>query len=60
MVKTGVSGLKSVDKMLNEYDELINLLPQLLGENGERTYLVAIYNPVSYGPAAAWSATSRR
>lgn len=45
MVKTGVSGLKSVDKMLNEYDELINLLPQLLGENGERTYLVAIYNP---------------
>lgn len=45
MVKTGVSGLKSVDKMLDEYDELINLLPQLLGENGERTYLVAIYNP---------------
>lgn len=60
MVKTGVSGLKSVDKMLDEYDELINLLPQLLGENGERTYLVAIYNPAERGPAAAWSATSRR
>lgn len=45
LVDTGRNGLKSVDSLLNEYDELIDLLPQLLGENGKRTYLVAIYNP---------------
>ncbi|RSX51402.1 chemotaxis protein [Bifidobacterium goeldii] len=45
LIDTGISSLKSVDTIIDEYDELINLLPQLLGENGERTYLVAIYNP---------------
>ncbi|KFI47939.1 DUF4012 domain-containing protein [Bifidobacterium biavatii] len=45
LVSAGRSGLKSADSLLDEYDELIDLIPQLLGENGERTYLVAIYNP---------------
>lgn len=45
LIDTGVSSLRSVDSVIDEYDELINLLPQLLGEDGERTYLVAIYNP---------------
>ncbi|MBW3093175.1 DUF4012 domain-containing protein [Bifidobacterium sp. 82T10] len=45
LVSAGRSGLKSADNLLDEYDELINLVPQLLGDDGARTYLVAIYNP---------------
>ena len=34
------AALKTVDSMLGEYDGLINLLPQLLGEDGKRTELL--------------------
>lgn len=37
--------LQTVDSMLSEYDDLVNLLPQLLGKDGERTYLVLVQNP---------------
>ncbi|BAQ32475.1 DUF4012 domain-containing protein [Bifidobacterium scardovii] len=45
LLNAGKSGLASVDTLLDEYDELVNLIPQLLGENGARTYLAVIYNP---------------
>ena len=45
MVETGRSALESVDSLISQYDDLVNLIPQLLGADGERTYLVAIYNP---------------
>lgn len=45
LLNAGKTGLQSADGMLDEYDELINLIPQLLGEHGARTYLAAIYNP---------------
>ena len=45
LVSTGASALESVDKLLTQYDDLVDLIPQLLGANGKRTYLVAIYNP---------------
>ncbi|WP_243388806.1 DUF4012 domain-containing protein [Bifidobacterium simiarum] len=39
------AGLQSVDSTLTEYTNLVNALPDLLGEKGERTYLMAVYNP---------------
>ncbi|WP_236029559.1 DUF4012 domain-containing protein [Bifidobacterium miconisargentati] len=45
MLSTEKTALQTVDSMLSEYDDLINLLPQLLGEDGERTYLVLVQNP---------------
>lgn len=39
------TGLQSVDSILKEYSNLVNVLPELLGEQGERTYLMAVYNP---------------
>ncbi|MBW3087432.1 DUF4012 domain-containing protein [Bifidobacterium sp. 82T24] len=44
-VDAGANGLEAVDKMLDSYDELVNLFPELLGENGERTYLLTVQNP---------------
>ncbi|NMM93341.1 DUF4012 domain-containing protein [Bifidobacterium oedipodis] len=37
--------LTTIDSMLSEYDAMINLLPQLLGKEGKRTYLVLVQNP---------------
>lgn len=37
--------LQKVDTMIAEYDDLVNLMPQLLGQDGERTYLVLVQNP---------------
>lgn len=45
VVESGRSALESADSLLTQYDDLVNLMPQLLGANGKRTYLVAIYNP---------------
>ena len=45
LVTTGRAALESVDGLLAQYDDLVNLIPQLLGADGKRTYLVAIYNP---------------
>ncbi|WP_239512675.1 DUF4012 domain-containing protein [Bifidobacterium avesanii] len=45
LVTSGRTMLESVDGLLAQYDDLVNLIPQLLGANGKRTYLVAIYNP---------------
>jgi uncharacterized membrane protein YgcG len=45
VLQTEITALKTVDSMLGEYDDLIDLLPQLLGEDGERTYLVLVQNP---------------
>lgn len=45
LLNAGKTGLSSADNLLDEYDELIDLVPQLIGENGTRTYLAAIYNP---------------
>lgn len=44
-VNAGADGLEAVDHMLDSYDELVNLFPELLGENGERTYLLVVQNP---------------
>lgn len=44
LVTTGRNTLQSVDELLSQYDDLVNLIPQLLGADGQRTYLVAIYN----------------
>lgn len=35
VLETEKAALKTVDSMLGEYDGLINLLPQLLGEDGQ-------------------------
>ena len=45
LLNAGKTGLSSADNLLDEYDELIDLVPQLIGENGTRTYLAVIYNP---------------
>ncbi|PLS31794.1 chemotaxis protein [Bifidobacterium margollesii] len=45
LVQMEKAGLKSVDSTINEYTNLVNALPDLLGEKGERTYLMAVYNP---------------
>ncbi|WP_421728450.1 DUF4012 domain-containing protein [Bifidobacterium callitrichidarum] len=45
MLNMEKTALQTVDSMLSEYDDLINLMPQLLGEDGERTYLVLVQNP---------------
>ena len=45
LVKTAISGLESVDGLLSQYTDMADLIPTLLGENGERTYLVAVQNP---------------
>ncbi|KAB8288090.1 hypothetical protein DSM100688_1200 [Bifidobacterium ramosum] len=37
--------LATADSTLGEYDQLVNLMPQLLGADGERTYLVLVQNP---------------
>ena len=54
VLETEKAALKTVDSMLGEYDGLINLLPQLLGEDGKRTYLVMVQNRPSYVRRAAW------
>ena len=51
------AALKTVDSMLSEYDGLINLLPQLLGENGKRTYLVMVQNPAELRSAGGMVGT---
>ncbi|NMN00626.1 chemotaxis protein [Bifidobacterium sp. DSM 109958] len=45
VVESGRSALESVDSLLTQYDDLVSLIPSLLGADGARTYLVAIYNP---------------
>lgn len=57
LVDTGISGLQTVDDMLDGYDELIDLVPQLLGANGERTYLVAVQNPAELRSAGGMVGT---
>ncbi|PJM78648.1 hypothetical protein CUU80_08550 [Bifidobacterium scaligerum] len=49
--------LQTVDSMLSEYDALINLLPQLLGEDGERTYLILVQNPAELRSAGGMVGT---
>ena len=44
LVAAGRNALQSVDELLSQYDDLVELIPQLLGADGQRTYLVAIYN----------------
>lgn len=44
-LETGKAVLGTVDSMFGEYDGPINLLPQLLGEDGKHTYLVMMQNP---------------
>lgn len=39
------NALTTADSTLGEYDQLVNLMPQLLGADGERTYLVLVQNP---------------
>lgn len=45
VLETEKTVLRTADSTLAEYDDLINLLPQLLGKNGSRTYLVLVQNP---------------
>lgn len=45
LLSAGRQGLTAADHLLDEYDELVNLLPKLLGTEGDRTYLAVIYNP---------------
>lgn len=44
MLNMEKTALNAVDTMLGEYDDLVSLLPQLLGEKGKRTYLVLVQN----------------
>lgn len=57
MLETEKAALKTVDSMLGEYDGLINLLPQLLGEDGKRTYLVMVQNPAELRSAGGMVGT---
>ena len=45
VLETEKTALRAADSTLAEYDDLINLLPQLLGKDGARTYLVLVQNP---------------
>ncbi|WP_243386626.1 DUF4012 domain-containing protein [Bifidobacterium primatium] len=56
-IDAGTNGLEAVDNMLDSYDELVNLFPELLGENGERTYLVAVQNPAEIRSAGGMVGT---
>lgn len=44
VVSAGITGLQSVDGILDNYSDLLDLIPQLLGADGARTYLVAVEN----------------
>lgn len=57
VLETEKAALKTVDSMLGEYDGLINLLPQLLGEDGKRTYLVMVQNPAELRSAGGMVGT---
>lgn len=57
ILSTEKTALKTVDSMLTEYDDLVNLLPQLLGQNEERTYLVLVQNPAELRSAGGMVGT---
>lgn len=57
VLNTEKNALNTLDSMLSEYDALVNLLPQLLGQNEERTYLVLVQNPAELRSAGGMVGT---
>ncbi|WP_225432896.1 MULTISPECIES: DUF4012 domain-containing protein [Bifidobacterium] len=56
-VSMETTALQSVDKILNEYQDMADTMPELLGEGQARTYLVLVYNPAEIRSAGGMVGT---